>query len=141
MTMINRTLSLHAGTLAIACLAVSAIAADSPVEGRLESFLGKPKFEMQPISKEYGRQPVGVVAMDGTVLVTWLKPGRNVFKSNDGKNVRARRSEDGGKTWGAEIVIAEGFTAGGTTVDETSGDILAFVEDHHPPAPLTVSPA
>ena len=27
---------------------------------------------------------------------------------------------------------------GGTTVDETSGDILAFVEDRHPPAPLTV---
>jgi len=53
--------------------------------------------------------------------------------------VRARRSEDGGKTWGDEITIAApGFHGGGTTVDETSGDILVFVEDVHPPAPLTV---
>jgi len=136
--MMSRAPSLSVGTLAIACLTVSAIAADRPLEGRLESFLGEPRFQMQQISKEYGRQANGVVARDGTVLVTWLQPGRNVFRSNDGKNVRARRSEDGGTTWGEEIVIAEGFTGGGTTVDETTGDILVFVEDNHPPAPLTV---
>jgi sialidase-1 len=68
------------------------------------------------------------VTNKGTVLLTWGNAG-----------VRARRSEDGGKTWGEVIVIAgKGFQGGGTTVDETSGDILAFVEDHHPPSPLTV---
>ena len=74
------------------------------------------------------RFPNIVVTNTGTVLATW-----------GNKQVRARRSEDGGKTWGPEIVIAKpGFQGGGTTVDETSGDILAFVEEVHPPAPLTV---
>jgi sialidase-1 len=74
------------------------------------------------------RFPNIVVTLDGTVLVTW-----------GNQRVRARRSEDGGKTWGDEITIADpGFQGGGTTVDETTGDILAFVEHSHPPAPLTV---
>ncbi len=34
--------------------------------------------------------------------------------------------------------MAKGFTGGGVTVDENSGEILAFIEEHHPPAPLTV---
>ncbi|MGM0487340.1 MAG: sialidase family protein [Planctomycetota bacterium] len=70
------------------------------------------------------RFPNVVVATDGTVIATW---GRN--------SVRARRSENGGKTWGPPITIAEpGFHGGGVTVDETTGDILAFVQDKHPPA-------
>ena len=53
--------------------------------------------------------------------------------------MRARRSEDGGKTWGDEIIIQKpGFQCGGVVVDENSGDILAFVEDRHPPAPVSV---
>ncbi len=137
--MLKRPISLTAGTLAIAWLTATAVAADRPLEGQQESFLGKPSFQLQDISREYGRQPDCVVALDGTVMVTWLQPGRKgVFQANDGKNVRVRRSEDGGKSWGEEIVISEGFTGGGTTVDETTGDIVAFVEDHHPPAPLTV---
>ena len=39
--MMKRSLSLTAGTLAIAWLPVTAVAADRPLEGRLESFLGK----------------------------------------------------------------------------------------------------
>jgi len=137
--MMKRSFSLTAGTLAIAWLTVTAVAADRPLEGPQESFLGKPNFQLRSISREYGRQADCVVALDGTVVVSWLQPGRKgVFEANDGKNVRVRRSEDGGQSWGEEIVIAEGFTGGGTTVDETTGDILAFVEDHHPPAPLTV---
>ena len=66
--------------------------------------------------------------MKGTVLVTWGSDG-----------VRVRRSEDGGKTWGDSIALAKsGFQGGGTTVDEITGELLAFVEDKHPPAPLTV---
>jgi len=101
--------------------------AERPVEGRIDAFLGKPKFEMQQVFKTE-RFPNVAVAMDGTVLATF---GRS--------SVRVRRSEDGGKSWGKDITIAKpGFQAGGLTVDETTGDILAFVEARHPPAPLTI---
>ncbi|NNE93901.1 MAG: exo-alpha-sialidase, partial [Verrucomicrobiales bacterium] len=99
----------------------------SPFEGPLDPFLGDPKLEIQAVFEDE-RFPNIVLTKAGTVLATW-----------GNKQVRARRSEDGGKTWGPEIVIANpGFQGGGTTVDENSGDILAFVEDKHPPAPLTV---
>ncbi len=97
------------------------------VEGRLDPFLGEPSLKMQTVFDDE-RFPNIVVTMKGTLLATW-----------GNQHVRARRSEDGGSTWGEEITIAEsGFQGGGTLVDETSGDILVFVEAHHPPAPLTV---
>ncbi len=74
------------------------------------------------------RFPNVVVATDGTVIATW---GRH--------SVRARRSKDGGKSWGPEITIADpGFQGGGTIVDENTGDILTFVEAGHPPGPFTM---
>jgi sialidase-1 len=101
--------------------------AQRPLEGDLNSFLGEPQFEMQQVFKNE-RFPNVVVALDGTVLATW-----------GNKSLRVRRSEDGGATWGEEITIADpGFQGGGTTVDETTGDVLAFVEEKHPPAPLTI---
>jgi len=70
-----------------------------------------------------GRFPNVVVASDGTVVATW---GR--------KRYRTRRSPDGGKSWEDEIVVADpGFHGGGALVDEVSGDVLVFVEGHHPP--------
>ena len=97
------------------------------VEGAITPFLGDSNMEIQAIF-DGERFPNIVITNKGTVLATW-----------GNSQVRARRSEDGGKTWGEEIVIAKpGFQGGGTTVDETTGDILAFVEDKHPPAPLTV---
>ena len=97
------------------------------VEGAITPFLGDPNMEIQAIF-DGERFPNIVITNKGTVLATW-----------GNSQVRARRSEDGGKTWGEEIVIAKpGFQGGGTTVDETTGNILAFVEDKHPPAPLTV---
>ncbi len=96
-------------------------------EGPLDPFVAAPKLESQQVFKNE-RFPNVTVAVDGTVLATW---GNN--------SVRVRRSEDGGQTWGDEITIAKpGFQGGGTTVDETTGDVLAFVEEKHPPAPLTV---
>src|SRR5690625_1039499 len=69
-----------------------------------------------------------IVATDGTLIATW---GRNSYQ--------VRRSEDGGETWGPVITVAEpGFHGGGVTVDENSGDILAFVEEGHPPSPVTM---
>ncbi len=99
----------------------------SKVEGPLKPHLGESKFDLQPLfsSERFGNV---VVSMEGTVIATWGT-----------SHVRARRSEDGGQTWGPEIVIAKpGFQPGGLTVNETNGDIIAFVEDRHPPAPIHV---
>jgi len=103
---------------------VESTEAISEAEGGMEGFLGEPRFEMQQVFAR-DRFPNVVVATDGTVLAFW-------------NGVKVRRSADGGATWGEEILVGEGFMAGGVTVDETTGDILAFVEEQHPPAPLTV---
>ncbi len=102
-------------------------AAGHPAEGKLDPFLGEPKLELKQAFKGE-RFPNVVVAVDGTIVVTI-----------GNKSVRARRSEDGGETWGEEITISKpGFQGGGLTVDENSGDIIAFVEDRHPPAPIKI---
>ena len=83
-------------------------------------------MDVQPLFREI-RHPNVVVTRKGTVLATL-----------GDKKLLARRSEDGGTTWGEEIIITEpAFQGGGLTVDETTGDILAFAEDRHPPAPLS----
>ena len=102
-------------------------AAGHPAEGPIEPHLGDATLEMQQLFSGE-RMPNVTVTVDGTVLATWGT-----------SSVRARRSEDGGQTWGAAITIAKpGFQAGGLTVDERSGDVLAFVEAQHPPAELTL---
>ena len=93
----------------------------------LESFIDEARFEKQRLFSDQ-RYPNVVVTTKGTVLVVW---------GNDG--VVVRRSEDGGEEWGQVITVAEaGYHGGGAVVDESSGDILVFVEDRQPPAPLTV---
>lgn len=102
-------------------------AAGHPAEDKIDALLGAPTLEMQQVFRGE-RFPNVVVTVDGIVLATW-----------GSSSVRVRRSEDGGKTWGEEITIAKpGFQGGGLTVDERNGNILAFVEAHHPPAPVTV---
>ena len=101
--------------------------ARTPLEADAAPFLGEPQFEMQQLFKDE-RFPNIVTTVDGTLLATW-----------GGRRIRARRSEDGGKSWGPEINIAEaGIHGGGTTVDERTGDILAFGEDKHPPATVSM---
>lgn len=95
--------------------------------GELQSFLGPSRFDGGPLFDNQ-RFPNLVVNIDGSLLATW-----------GSQQVISRRSEDGGETWGATTTIADpGFQGGGTTVDTLTGDVLAFVEAHHPPAPLTV---
>ncbi len=108
--------------LTAACPIVEA--RERPVEGDLAPFLGEPRMTMQQVFTG-GRFPNVVVATEGTVLAFW-------------NGVKVRRSEDGGTTWGEAILVGKGFMGGGVTVDETTGHILAFVEAHHPPAPLIV---
>jgi len=102
-------------------------AAGLPAESKLDPHVLAPKLEMsQVFARE--RFPNVVVAVDGTVVASW-----------GASNVRVKRSEDGGLTWGETITIAKpGFQCGGLTVDEKSGDIIAFVEDRHPPAPISI---
>lgn len=120
-----------AGAALIASLSVAAplpqnTAAGHPAEGELKPFLGEPGLRLDQVFKGE-RFPNLAIAVDGTVLATW-----------GSASVRVRRSADGGETWGEEILIAKGLQCGGLTVDERSGDVIAFVEDRHPPAPLRV---
>lgn len=93
----------------------------------LTPFLSAPVFETQRLFEDQ-RYPNVVVTIQGTVLAVW---------GNEG--VVVRRSEDGGKTWGSSISVSKkGYHGGGTTVDTTSGDILVFIEDRQPPAPLKI---
>ena len=110
------------------CLIIAQLStAQTPIESGVEPFLGSPILESSQVFKNE-RFPNITVTRRGTVLASW---GSN--------HIRVRRSEDGGKTWGPELSIKKsGIHGGGTTVDENTGDILMFAEDHHPPAPLTM---
>lgn len=111
----------------LALLTLIGLSASLPADDLLDPFLGSSKFEKQRLFKDQ-RYPNVVVTTKGTVLVVW---------GNDG--VVVRRSEDGGKEWGPVITVTKaGYNGGGVTVDDNSGDILVFVEDKQPPAPLTV---
>ena len=100
-------------------------------EGSITAFRGQAKFQLQTLYAG-GRQPNVVVAMDGTVLATFVPDAA----------LQVRRSEDGGKTWGDPIILGKYkhlFSGGGVTVDETSGDIFMFAEKYEwprtPPPP------
>ena len=135
---ISTGLMLNFVTLAVIVCSAAAVVAESPKtkkdagltaaghpsEGSLKPFLGEPQLEIQQVYKG-GRFPNIVVGVDGSLLAFF-------------NGVKVRRSEDGGKTWGPEIKVGGGFMGGGVTVNETNGEILAFVEARHPPAPLTV---
>jgi sialidase-1 len=123
-TLMPHPVSLH---LALAAI-LSTLQMPSSIlaeEGRLEPFLGPARIEMQQLF--FGQRfPNVVVCQDGSVLATW---------GNDG--VVARRSEDGGAHWSEPTLIMEGgFQGGGLTVDRVSGDVIAFIEEGHPPAPI-----
>ncbi|MBT3469122.1 MAG: exo-alpha-sialidase [Opitutae bacterium] len=108
--------------LAIVALALTPCHAkeNHPVEGPLNPFLGEAKLDIQQVHKG-GRFPNVVVAMDGSILAVW-------------NGVIVKRSEDGGDTWGEAISVGKGFMGGGVTVNERNGEIIAFVEERHPPA-------
>ena len=93
-------------------------------EKEVSHFLKPAVFEAQQIFRA-GRMPNVIVAMDGTVVAAF-----------GGGEVR--RSGDAGASWGDPIPVGKGMMGGGFIVDEISGDLLAFIEDEHPPAPLHV---
>jgi Neuraminidase (sialidase) len=95
-------------------------------EKDISAFLKPSAFEMKQVFPGE-RLPNIVVTTKGTVIA-----------ATGWKKVLVRRSEDAGATWGEVMEIREGIFAGGLTVDEISGDILLFLEEKHPPAPLHV---
>ncbi len=89
----------------------------------VKTFRGESEFTFEPLYDQ-GRFPNVLVSKAGTVIATFGH-----------QTVSCRRSTDGGRTWGPVILIHEnGIHGGGTTVDETTGDLLVFAEDEHPPA-------
>ena len=125
--MIKRNKLRIASSVLWACFASTLNGAEVVAEGPADAFLGEAKLDMQNVFQGE-RFPNVSVTTNGTVLATW-----------GSSSVRVRRSEDGGQTWAHATTIAKpGFQAGGLTVDETSGDVIAFVESQHPPAQVSV---
>ena len=89
-----------------------------------EALEDPPHFDKQMLFKG-GRFPNIVVAKDGSIIATWGK-----------ENCVSRRSIDGGNSWEPEVNIGSGINGGGLTVDENSGEVIAFVEKEHPPSLL-----
>ena len=84
-------------------------------------------FEVQKIF-DTERFPNIVTATDGSIVATW-----------GSSKVVSRRSDDAGQSWSDIVVIADpGFQGGGTTVDDNTGKIFAFVEEGHPVSPLHI---
>jgi sialidase-1 len=80
---------------------------------------GTAVLEVQELTKGQ-RFPCVVVAMDGSVLA---------FRCSNNP-ITLRRSEDGGATWGPEIVVSkESYKAlGSAVVDENTGDVMLFAD-------------
>ncbi|MHC4505336.1 MAG: sialidase family protein [Planctomycetota bacterium] len=122
------------GVRGMACMVAlmtgsTSFAAERPVEGPIKAFRGEAKLELRQLLTG-GRLPNVAVAADGMVLATHGATGGpgDWWK----KGLQVRRSEDGGKTWTKPITIANpGWQGGGLTVEETSGNILAFAEDKY----------
>lgn len=105
-------------------------------EGPAKAFLGAPQFEQEHLFHGE-RDPNIVVAMDGTVVATWGEVEPNFALGK--KGIRVRRSENGGKSWGPLITVVKPcWHGGGVTVDEGSGDILAFADAKYPPAEIWI---
>jgi len=105
-----------------------AVADDFAIDGPLQPFLGKPRFEAETLF-EGQRFPNVVVAKDGTVVATW-----------GSHNLSVRRSTDAGESWGPEIPVVEGIHGGGALVNEENGDIFLFVHPEHPPRDGSTAP-
>ena len=74
------------------------------------------------------RFPNLVISNNGTLIATW-----------GSSKVVAKRSTDGGRSWGNEIIISDpGFHGGGTLVDDVTGNIFVFVEEGHPISPIQI---
>ena len=101
--------------------------AQDDLEGEIKTHLGAPNLSLQQIFAGE-RFPNIVVTPKGTIVATW---GTSSLKS--------RRSTDGGKSWSDVVEIQKpGFQSGGLTVNDKTGEVIVFTEEHHPPAKIHV---
>jgi sialidase-1 len=98
------------------------------LEGTLDPFLADSAIDLQDIFPDE-RFPNVVIALDGTVVATW-----------GAQHLVTRRSTDGGVTWEETIPVGDGIHAGGSTVDEITGDLLFFGHPEHPPKDASTAP-
>ncbi|MBR2637774.1 MAG: exo-alpha-sialidase [Bacteroidaceae bacterium] len=91
-----------------------------------------PVFEMGEDGSQYYRIPVLVQAADGSLVAIADKRGANLGDLPNIISVVAKRSTDGGKTWGDMVTIAQGDKAAGNTygdaaavLDEATGKIVS----------------
>ena len=91
-----------------------------------------PVFEMNESGSKYYRIPALVKAKDGSLVAIADKRGDELGDLPNIISVVAKRSEDGGKTWGEMVTIAQGNSTAGTTygdpavvLDEKSGNLVA----------------
>ena len=97
------------------------------INGPIEAHLKNEFLEIKQIFSGE-RFPNVVVTPKGAIIATW---GSSTLKS--------RVSMDGGKTWSDTLQIAKpGFQSGGLTVNDFTGEVIAFSEAHHPPADKSV---
>ena len=107
------------------------------VEDTIDLLLGESRFEMQQLFT------AGACPTRWSPPMAWCwRPGARRRRSGTAGGIRASRfaaAKTVGIPGATPITIANpGWQGGGLTVDETTGDVLAFVEAHHPPASLTV---
>jgi len=100
--------------------------AQTRADGPLDDFLGTPSLTQTRLFSSQ-RFPNVVVTKTGAVLAVWGQT-----------SVQSRRSADGGATWSTAVTLRSGIQGGGVTVDESTGDILSFIEEEHPPATLHI---
>ncbi len=126
MKILRQSGSERAAGIVLTMLVGASLSSGADGEADLGSFLGQPRYDTRELFVQNCRFPNIVVAADGTVLALigtpWLGPIEE-------RRVKLRRSIDGGKTWEQPRVVFAGWMGGGCTVNETTGEILAFAED------------
>lgn len=91
-----------------------------------------PVFEMGESGSQYYRIPALVKAADGSLVVLADKRGNDLGDLPNIISIVAKRSTDGGKTWGEMVTVAQGNSAAGTTygdaavvLNEKNGELVA----------------
>ena len=92
--MLEKSLLLCSGAVAVLVLASSLNAADSVLEGSVKLFLGKPRMDVQQVF-EYQRHPNIVVTLKGTVGSRSMRPSAASARTRWWPSVRARSTTDG----------------------------------------------
>lgn len=91
-----------------------------------------PVFEMNEANSKFYRIPALVKAKDGALVLLADRRGNDLGDLPNTISIVAKRSEDGGKTWGNIVTIAQGDATVGTSygdpavvLDENTGNLVS----------------